>query len=459
MKPITFDPKTFDGQKPAEVKGAKLSSALKEAQKALADEKKKKDDASAMESCLNAIQSAAKAASETIKKECDAKKHKDLVTALKKFDTTCKSEVKRLEDAIKKAGSAAGDDEDGEVNDDELFGPKLFKECIKKAKLKSSTEDGVSFCFAVHKKAEDCKLVLMKKKKFFTQVFKRVYKIAKEKPEMGLKRPKMTYGAGYRDAEERDTLVLHIADGAPTEIAGMARKLEKWRKRYKQELLPFKNLTMRMPNGQPLEMTPDPDEEEETATSGEGAQQEAGQQEQENAPAATQTAQGGGQAQTQQATETPGENQTADTQAVGPVDENAIENKRKEFKKARRAWQTVKEKAIQDLEAVKDGIRDYYLDDPEQFKVATGKLGQLDAIMDNLNDDLRDVLDKYVSTPKSRQAELERLGDEATSIVDRFLKYASQDKLLNAVDQKEFAEVEVKKPIEKALKDLVKTLA
>lgn len=34
----------------------------------------------------------------------------------------------------------------------------------------------------------------------------------------------------------------------------------------------------------------------------------------------------------------------------------------------RRAWQTVKEKAIQDLEAVKDGIRDYYLDDPEQFK-------------------------------------------------------------------------------------------
>lgn len=37
----------------------------------------------------------------------------------------------------------------------------------------------------------------------------------------------------------------------------------------------------------------------------------------------------------------------------------------------RPAWQAVKENAIQDLEAVKDGIRDFYLDDAEQFADAT----------------------------------------------------------------------------------------
>lgn len=49
-------------------------------------------------------------------------------------------------------------------------------------------------------------------------------------------------------------------------------------------------------------------------------------------------------------------------------------------RKSRRTWQTVKEKAIQDLETVAD-------------RLPHG------AIMDNLNDDLRDVLDKYVASP------------------------------------------------------------
>ena len=140
-------------------------------------------------------------------------------------------------------------------------------------------------------------------------------------------------------------------------------------------------------------------------------------------------------------------------------DEPAVDDRRKEFQKARRSWQAVKEKAIQDLEAVKDGIRDYYLDDADQFKLATSKLDRLDGIMDNLNDDLRDVLDRYVATSIKKQTELQRLGDEATSIVKKFLDYVSNDRLLNAVDQKEFANVTVKAPIEKALKALVKTLA
>ena len=444
---------SWDKAKGSDIKGAKLSAALKAVEKALADEKKKKDDPDALNASLQAMENASAAAQEVSKKECDAKKHKDLIAGLKKLISNCNSEAKRLQDAIKDAGGA--EDDEGDVSDDDLFSMKLFKECIKKAKLKSSTEDGISFCLGVHKKAEDCKLVFMKKKKFASQTFKRVYKVAKDKPELGLKRPKMTYGACYRDPESKETLVLHIVDGAPTEIPGMARKLEKWRKKYKQDLLPFKELSIRGPSGRPIEMTPDPDEEAEAAETAEGAQQEA--------PAETQEVQPGeDQGQTQEVS--PGEDQ-GQTQEVQPGEDQPtpadVEDLRKELKKCRQDWQQTKEQCIQNIEAVKDGIRNYYLDDPELFKEATGKLGQLDAIMDNLSDDLRDVLDKYVSTPRSRPADLETHRAKAKELVANFLQYAGNDPLLNAIDEEtELADanLKIKEPVERSLRNLLKTL-
>ncbi len=253
---LGFNPKTWDTIKPTEIKGVKLSAALKAADKALGAEKKA--DLQSIEACLKAVEAAGQAARDSIKKECSAKKHKDLVKALQRFESDCKAELKRLADAKKKA--EGDDNEDGDVSDEELLGIKLFKDCIKKARLKSSAEDGVSFCLGVHKIPENCKLVFLKKKKFAKQTFKRLYGLSKKNKELGLQRPKMTYGAAYRDRTEKDTLVLHIVDGAPTEIPGMVRKLEKWRKTYKQELLPFKKLSLRSPAGKPLESTPDPDE-------------------------------------------------------------------------------------------------------------------------------------------------------------------------------------------------------
>jgi gas vesicle protein len=138
-----------------------------------------------------------------------------------------------------------------------------------------------------------------------------------------------------------------------------------------------------------------------------------------------------------------------------------MENRRKEFRKARQAWQAAKEKAIQDLEMVKDSIRDYYLDDPEMFKLASSKLKQLDGIMDNLGDDLRDILDKYVSTPKSKQDVLQQLASQASDTVNQFLDYVGKDRLLNAVDSEEemgLSNLKVREPLQKALKNLVKTL-
>ena len=433
---IGFTKKSWDKARPKEKDakfGAKFATALANVEKAEAAANKN-GDPSAYDAHREALEAANDAATQLMKKECDAKKDADLVKALKKFNADCKTAIKKCEDAKAKGGDA--DDDEGDVPDDELFGLKLFKECIKKAKLKSSTEDGVSFCLGVHKDALQCKLVFMKKKKFASQTFKQVYKVAKSNPDLGLKRPKMTYGAAYRDPESKETLVLHIVEGAPTEIPGMVRKLEKWRKKFKQDLLPFKELSIRTPSGQPLENTPDPDEEE------------AGQE----APEA-------GAADTATTAEAPAAAPAAEAAPAETTGEDPVEDRRKEFKKARRAWQTVKEQAIQDLEAVKDGIRDYYLDDPEQFKIATGKLNQLDAIFDNLGDELRDKLDEYVSTPRNRQGDLDRLGGEAAEIVQQFLSYASRDPLLNAVDQKEFADVTVKAPIETALKDLVRTLA
>ena len=448
---IALDPKSWDKAKGKEIKGTKLTAALKAVEKALAEEKKKGDQAS-IDASREAVQAAASAASEVSKKECDAKKHKDLVAALKAFDSTCKNEIKRLEDAKKKA--ADDNDEDGDESDEELFGIKLFKECIKKAKLKSNIDDGVSFCLAIHKDPLENKFVMRKKKKQGKQTFKRVWDIAKKDKSLGLKRPKMTYGSVYRDPQSKETLVLHIVDGAPTDIPGMVRKLEKWRKKFKQDILPFKELSIRYPSGKPIEATPDPDDPDDSAFVADGAAASEAQAATESAPADGDTATEAAQAENQAAPEAA---TAANQPAAEATDEAALEDRRKEFRQARRVWQTVKEKAIQDLEAVKDGIRDYYLDDPEQFKIATSKLNQLDAIMDNLNDDLRDVLDKRVSTPKSRQAEIERLESEATQIVERFLDFAANDRLLNAVDQKEFADVTVKAPIEKALKELVKT--
>ncbi|MDC0935914.1 hypothetical protein OAS39_06485 [Pirellulales bacterium] len=464
---IDFKASSWDKAKPKDIKGTKLSAALKAVEKALADEKRKKDDPDTLTACLEAMEATSAAAQDSIKKECDAKKHKDVITALKKFDSNCAAEIKRLQDAVKAAG---GDDDDGDVSDGDLFSQKMFKDCIKKAKLKSSTEDGVSFCLGVHKKAEDCKLVFMKKKKFAMQIFKRVVKVAKDQPELGLKRPKMTYGAAYRDAESKETLVLHIVDGAPTEIPGMARKIEKWRKKFKQDLLPFKELSIRGPSGKPLEMTPDPDEDGENADTAQGAAQEAPAETQ----AETQEVQPGeDQGQTQEvgpgenAGETqevqPGEDQP--TPAEGEAGEGAaqpdVEDLRKELKKCRQEWQQTKEQCIQNIEAVKDGIRNHYLDDPQLFKEATSKLGQLDAIMDNLSDDLRDVLDKYVSTPRSRSGDLETHRNRAKELVSNFLQYAGNDPLLNAIDEEtELADanLKVKEPVEKSLRNLLKTL-
>ncbi len=450
---LDFTVKGFEKAAGKELKAVKLKSALKDVEKAQSNEKKK-GDVAAMEASMNAMQSTADAIQETIKKECDAKKQKDLVNALKKLASDCDAEIKRLSEAIK----GVDDGEEGEESLDELLNVDNFDKLFKKVKGASNASDGPGFCFCFHAKdGKQNKLVLAlnsaKAKQAMTKLRREL-----PKEDSDFKKKFMIRGVAYR-SDKYLVLEPDPGEGMPN-VPGVAKKLKDWVKENRKSIVPMKKVMIRLPGMPPIEVDVDDENDpQEESTGGAEAVAAAATAAADQAQRQTTTPPAAPPPPQAAAAQQPAAAQGNESQAAEAQSNNgAEEDRRKEFRKARRVWQSVKEKAIQDLEAVKDGIRDYYLDDPEQFKIATGKLSQLDAIMDNLGDDLRDVLDRYVATPTSRQAQMQQLAEEAKSTVDRFLNYASSDKLLNAVDHKEFADVQVKSPIEKALRDLVKTL-
>jgi hypothetical protein len=136
-----------------------------------------------------------------------------------------------------------------------------------------------------------------------------------------------------------------------------------------------------------------------------------------------------------------------------------LEDRRRDFKKARAAWVAVKNKAEEDLEKVKDGAHMTYLADPEQFPKIVKGCKDIDDILDNLDDELRDTLDQYASTPLKNQTKLRSLAATATKILDRYGAYVESNPLMKALDAKEFADVVIHAPIKKALADLKKALS
>jgi hypothetical protein len=135
-----------------------------------------------------------------------------------------------------------------------------------------------------------------------------------------------------------------------------------------------------------------------------------------------------------------------------------LEDRRREFKRARAAWVAVKNKAEEDLEMVKDGARMAYLADAAQFPKIVKGCKDIDAILDNLDDQLRDTLDQYASTSLKNQTKLHSLAATATEILDRYRAYVEGNPLMQALDSKEFADVTIHAPIKKSLADLRKAL-
>lgn len=147
------------------------------------------------------------------------------------------------------------------------------------------------------------------------------------------------------------------------------------------------------------------------------------------------------------------------SQKASKTDVEVTENRRGELKKARAAWVAVKTKAEADLEKVKDGARREYLADPDQYPKVVQGCKAIDDILDHLDDELRDTLDQYVSTPVKNQSKLIDLAAAATAVLERYLGYVAGEPLMKAIDKKEFADVTVHAPVMKALKDLKQALA
>ena len=126
---------------------------------------------------------------------------------------------------------------------------------------------------------------------------------------------------------------------------------------------------------------------------------------------------------------------------------------------ARAAWVSVKARAEQDLEKVKDGVRMAYVADSEQFPKIVAGCEEIDSILDNLDDELRDTLDRYASTPVRAQDKLATLAATAIEVLDRYHHYVAGNPVMRAIDEKEFADVTVHAPVMKALGDLRKALA
>jgi hypothetical protein len=141
-----------------------------------------------------------------------------------------------------------------------------------------------------------------------------------------------------------------------------------------------------------------------------------------------------------------------------PQQIEVLEDRRREFKRARAAWVAVKARAEEDLEKVKDGVRMAYVADADQFPKIVAGCKAIDDILDNLDDELRDTLDRYASTPLRNQKKLRELAATAGEVLERYQRYVASNGVMRAIDEKEFADVTVHAPVVKALADLRKSL-
>ena len=137
-----------------DVKGA-LEKAFVKAEKAIADQSKKSDDAKLADASISALKSLAigKAA-----RECDKKNDKDLISGLKQLEKMVAEEIARLQELLKdiKSGDVEDDDDEGKLFDKDYRGQKIKQ-------LRSGKELYCAFGFN-KKDAGACDLLLHAKK-------------------------------------------------------------------------------------------------------------------------------------------------------------------------------------------------------------------------------------------------------------------------------------------------------
>ena len=254
--------KWWMSEKPADIKGADLEKALANAEKALADEKKK-SGADTIEAALAALTALDSVAEKTISKELDKKKHKDVITVLEKYSGLVEAESSRLEKLQEKgkkpAGPGSGKDGDEEGDDEEDEG-KLFEKdyLYKMIKLMKSGGKELNFGFGLNTNAPESSKLLLKRK---------------GKPEMLFKMLKRTgefsnrtlvCGTALADPENGKVLMFRVAEGdEPPQIIKLGRKFLRGDKSLK-----FRKLKVIFAGGKTLEDTEPDTEDQEVAAGG-----------------------------------------------------------------------------------------------------------------------------------------------------------------------------------------------
>jgi hypothetical protein len=400
MSRIELTRKWWAANRPKDVKGPELERAL-----ATVEEAQDEDRAAAL--------AAVPAAIAKVGKGLDKKAQKDLLKSLDSLSALAEAEAKKVAtaakaqtaakakaDAATKAKAEPAADDEEETPTDKLLDPDVVRNTLKRA-----IRAPLVFGFALGSKPEQCALALG----------------VRGSPKNLLKLAKQRSGAakgccGQAQAAEDDPKTLTLSLDGPL-VSGAARALRKYLQTHKITL--FRKIRV-LVDGQ----------EAETETSDE---------------------------------ETPGEPAAATAEAPSaPLTEQEVavlDDRRQAFKKARAAWVAVKLKAEVDLEKVKDGARTAYLADAQQFPKVVQGCKEIDAVLDNLDDELRDTLDQYASTPLKNQAKLRTLATTAIEILDRYREYVAGSPVMRAIDMKEFADVTIYAPVMKALGDLRKALS
>jgi hypothetical protein len=424
---IELTKKWWVTNRPKDVKGAELEKALAAVEQA---------DDGRLVAALGAVSGAiAKAA-----KELDKKEDKDLLKALDSLDAMADTAKKKAEAEAKAAAQAKAKEEakakseeqekekqsDDEEDDEHTPEDKFFEPAFQLTTLRRGLRAPIIFAFAMAGKPEQSLLAVHARGNS-----KNLLRIAKTRSGA------LKGCFGHAQAAEDDPKTLTLSLDCPL-VGGLARAVRKYFQLNKITI--FRKIRVVV------------DGKEAESDSGEEAA----------APEAQAQAAAPPSAQAAAASARPAAKPAAPEEPSVPLTEQQmqeLDDRRQEFKKARAAWVAVKNKAEMDLEKVKDGARTLYAADAAQFPRIAQGCKDIDSILDNLDDALRDTLDRYASTPLKQQAKLHELAGSAKEILDGYRSYVESNAVMKAIDQKEFADVAIHAPIMKALNDLRKTLS
>lgn len=301
--------------------------------------------------------------------------------------------LRGMAEEVSEAESNEQEGEDEDPADDQLGAPEVLVAMVKKLRRRA-----LLFSFAVQPKPEDCVFLLKGRGSA-----KSLLKLAKDRSGS----TKVSCGTAAAAADDDSILELRLESPLATGLARMARK-----KLKQVKSTVFKRVRI-VVDGRVAEESGAEEDEEEVLP--------------------------------------PLPTEPVSTRERSPEE---LQSRRDDFKTARGEWVRVKNQVEVDLEKVKEGARQAYLDDPEQFPKIVKGCRDIDAILDHLDDELRDLLDAYAATPLKRQAQLLDLARQAVAVLDRYLEFVSANPVMKAIDLGEFADVRVHKPVLSALRGL-----